>query len=127
MRSASTPVLVAGAFVLAACRGGGPPPPSEPHADLTGQIVFVISGSGQRCTGDGAYRLEPISMTGSTGRRTATEKSVQWSGLPVQLIGGDPVSYGCVTRFSELGLAVGTWRVTASSGGWTAQCERRLG
>lgn len=134
MKATSVLILIAGAFVLAACPEffGGPrrglTPTPEPQANLNGQIVFGVSGGGQQCTGNGAYRLEPINITGSAGRRTAIEpRSVQWSGLSEQLTGGELVSYGCVVRFSEPGLAVGTWRITAASGGWTAECQRQLG
>ena len=118
-------LLAAAAVGGGQCRSGSPPPPREPQADLRGQIASGAS-SGWRCTGNGVYRLEPINITGNAGRRTAIERPFEWSGLSEQRTGGELVSYECVARFTEPGLAIGTWRITAATAAWEAQCEREL-
>jgi hypothetical protein len=130
MKLTSVTILMAAAFTVAACWhkpiSDGTTTTPSPQATVNGQITFGVSGSGQRCTGSGVYRIAPVNITGTAGRRESMEGSFQWSGVSEQITGGELVSYGCVARFTESGVAIGTWRITASSGGWTAQCQRQL-
>lgn len=115
-------------IVATACppRGGTVQPPTT--ASLSISISNYLSGgAGIQCPATINWRFEPISLTGTQGKNAAFDVTGSYSGTTSQIdtINGLPV-YGCVYNDSQIGMAAGTWKIRASNGAWTAECQKQL-
>ncbi len=110
------------------CPTGGGTPSTPTTASLSLTIKNYISGgAGIQCPATIAWRFEPVSLTGTQGKTTAFDTTGTYNGTSSQIetSGSYPV-YGCIYNDNQIGMAAGTWKIRASNGAWTAECQKQL-
>ena len=106
--------------------GGTTTPPTTASLSITVKN-YISGGSGIQCPATIAWRFEPVSLTGTQGKTAAFDTTGNYSGTSSQIetSGSYPV-YGCIYNDNQIGMATGTWKITASNGVWNAECQKQL-
>jgi hypothetical protein len=116
------------AITFSGCPTGGGTPVPPTTASLSISIKNYISGgAGIQCPATIAWHFEPVSLTGTQGKTSAFDTTGSYNGTSSQIetSGSYPV-YGCIYNDSQIGMAAGMWKIRASNGVWTAECQKQL-
>jgi hypothetical protein len=87
--------------------------------NATVRIGPVPSPTPGGCSGSVTFRLEPISLTGSTGRSTAFSFGGAYH---VQETNTGPGTFWCFVRKSTGNVRLGRWRMSAQLSTWGTNC-----